>query len=322
MREGRAALTEYLRKADALPLRDYVPLVAGTSVERFGRASCRGELTRSEPDDDINYSVLALLLLEERGTDLATEDVARAWLRYLPAGYTFTAEREAYRTLLARTPTGFAQGLAAGFDVRECAKNDYADWIGAQIRADVYGWVCPGQPALAADLARRDAELSHEGEGVYGAMLVAALGAALPDAGSLDAALERAVAEIPASSACAEAVAFGRALADRADAVDALHARYGELSPVHTVNNLALVVWALAAGQGDFDAAIGDAVAAGWDTDCNGATVGGLFGVWRGAVPRAWTAPWAGRVATNLAGIGELALDDLVTRTTAVAERL
>jgi len=40
---GREALTSYLRQADALPLRDYVPLISGTLVELTGRESCRGQ---------------------------------------------------------------------------------------------------------------------------------------------------------------------------------------------------------------------------------------------------------------------------------------
>jgi len=63
-------------------------------------------------------------------------------------------------------------------------------------------------------------------------------------------------------------------------------------------------------------------VTAGWDTDCNGATVGGLWGLTGRAIPESWTAPWQGRVAVNLAGMGELALDDLVDRTVALAESL
>ena len=64
-----------------------------------------------------------------------------------------------------------------------------------------------------------------------------------------------------------------------AEAVERLHREYAGLPPVHTLNNLALVVWALLSAEDDFSAAIGEAVAAGWDTDCNGATVGGLFGL-------------------------------------------
>jgi ADP-ribosylglycohydrolase len=152
-------------------------------------------------------------------------------------------------------------------------------------------------------------------------MFVAALGAALPAAKDLDAAIGAALATIPADSQATEAVRFGRSLAGEKGAVARLHERYAELSPVHTLNNLALVVWALAAAGGDFGAAVGEAVAAGWDTDCNGATVGGLFGL-SGAIPEAWTRPWRGRVCVTLAGHAELALDELVDRTVAVARSL
>ena len=71
-------------------------------------------------------------------------------------------------------------------------------------------------------------------------------------------------------------------------------------------------------GADDFSVAIGDTVAAGWDTDCNGATVGALWGLTGRPVPDHWAAPWAGRVQTTLAGVGELSVDDLVARTLSV----
>jgi hypothetical protein len=114
-------------------------------------------------------------LLEEKGLDFQTADVARAWLRLLPAGATWTAERAAYQTVLTRMDPEFVNGADPGFDLDECSDNEFNDWIGAQIRADLYGWVCPGRPALAADLAIRDASLSHRGDGVYGAAFMAQL---------------------------------------------------------------------------------------------------------------------------------------------------
>ena len=75
-------------------------------------------------------------------------------------------------------------------------------------------------------------------------------------------------------------------------------------------------------GVDDFDAAIGDVVAAGLDTDCNGATVGGSWGIQRDAIPSQWTAPWQGRVALSLAGHDEVSLEALVERTTRVVEAL
>ncbi len=320
MLQGYEALREYLERAGALPLRDYVPSIVGT-LPAMQSGSCRDRMTRSEADDDINYTVLALMLLEEHGLKLETDHVARAWLRYLPAGAVFTAERYAYRALLNRAHEHFAFGAPAGFDVTECADNPHSEWIGAQIRADLYGWVCPGRPAQAANLSRRDASLSHRGDGILGAVFVSAFGAAIPESPTLEAALEVALDEIPADSGVAEAVALGRAQAGSPEGDAEIRARYQELSPVHTLNNLALVVWALL-GNEDFAAVVGNVVAAGLDTDCNGATAGGLWGLQGRSVPEAWTRPWRGRVAVSLAGQSELALDALVDRTVAVAERL
>lgn len=321
-REGPDGVRRYLQDAGAAPLRDYVPLLDEATLAADSRACCRGHIERAEPDDDIDYTLLALMLVEEHGVGLRTDDVARAWLRLLPAGATWTAERAAYRILLDCMAEQFVNGEPPGFDLRECSNNEYNDWIGGQIRADLYGWVCPGRPALAAELARRDASLSHRGDGVHAAAFIAALAAALPACGDLDTALDTALAEIPAHSGAAEGVQFGRSIAGATDAVARLRLHYRELTPLHAVNNLALVVWALCAHPGDFSATVGEAVAAGWDTDCNGATVGGLCGLSGTPIDARWTSPWQGRIGTRLAGHAELQLEDVVRRTVDVARGL
>ena len=320
--QGRAGVEAYLRAARALPLRDYIPVVEGTVVEARGRNCCRDHIVRAEPDDDLNYTLLALILLERHGASLSAADVARAWLNLLPAGATWTAERSAYRVLLDEMDPEFVNGDDAGFDLERCSDNEYNDWIGAQIRADLYGWVCPGQPALAAQLARTDASLSHGGEAVHCAAFVAALGAALAATDSVDDALETACDEVPVDSQARTAIDFGRSVASHPDAVSLLHEHYADLSPVHSLNNLALVVWAIASADGDFSRAVGDVVAAGWDTDCNGATVGGLCGIAGADIPEHWSAPWQERVAFSIAGIDEIPLTELVDRTVAVANHL
>ena len=116
-------------------------------------------------DDDLNFALLALDLVEAHGADLTTEDVAEAWLANLPAGRVFTAERAAYRNLLDARP------------IPETAThlNPFREWIGALIRVDVYGWAHPGDVRSAAKLAWTDARLSHTRNGLYGAMWAAAL---------------------------------------------------------------------------------------------------------------------------------------------------
>lgn len=321
-RHGREGVRSYLEAARALPLRDYVPLIEGTIVAQLERKCCRERLVRAEPDDDIDYTVLSLLLLEQRGVDFDTADVARAWLRMLPAGTTWTAERAAYRRLLGRMSDEFVNGADAGFDVAECSDNEFNEWIGARIRSDLYGWVCPGRPALAAAMAERDARLSHRGAGVHSAVFVAALGAALPASVSLDNAIDVALKYIPDDCETAAAIAFGREISTATDAVDQLHERYADYSPLHSLNNLALVIWALCSAQGDFGVAIGNVVTAGWDTDCNGATVGGLVGLGGAEIPDSWTRPWQGRIGVGLAGVSELQLNDVVARTITVARHI
>jgi len=323
MRKGYDALASYLSASNSDPKQSYINYI---DSEAFGstiitKACCAGHITRSEPDDDINYSLLALMLLEQHGSSLQTVDVARAWLRHLPAGQTYTAERAAYKILLEKGSEWFPEGAEPGFDLVECADNPFNDWIGAQIRADVYGWVCPGNAGAATKLARADAELSHQNEGVWGAVLVAALGAALQTQTAEDA-LATALNYIPADSDCAAAVQLGLSLAEESRGAEHIRDRYKDLSPVHTVNNLAIVIWALYGNLDDFGSAIGSAVAAGLDTDCNGATVGGLWGISGRSIPETWSAPWNGNVAVSLAGLSELPLDSLVERTLRVTRKL
>jgi ADP-ribosylglycohydrolase len=262
-------------------------------------------------DDDLNYPMLALSLLEERGRDFTTEDVAQLWLDNLPAARVFTAERAAYRNLLDARP------------VPETATrwNPFREWIGALIRTDVFGWVSPGDVRAAARLAWTDARLSHTRNGIYGAMWAAALASAAMVCTSVDEVLDAASAVVPPSSDLAAAVRLGRETAGSGDVrsgLDRLHAAYGHLHWVHVLTNAAVIAYALAKGGGEFGPSVSIAVTAGWDTDSAAATVGGVVGALSG-VDEYWAKPLDGRIATSLPG-GERRIADLAARTAALAE--
>ncbi|WP_026875335.1 ADP-ribosylglycohydrolase family protein [Jiangella gansuensis] len=269
-------------------------------------------------DDDLNFPLLNLALLEDRGAAFATDDVAQSWLSALPAGRVFTAERVAYRNLLL----GHLPPVTAR------VRNPFRDWIGAQIRGDVFGWVSPGDPARAAELAWRDAVLSHTRNGVYGEMFVAAACSAALVASSVDEVLDAGLSVVPRASRYAEAVRFARSAAsgepDWEAVVDRIEQRYGHLHWVHVLNNAALVVAALVYGDGDLERTITAVVAGGWDTDSNGATAGSVAGALTGAaaLPARWVEPLHNRLTTSLSGFDGIGFDELARRTVKVAEVL
>jgi ADP-ribosylglycohydrolase len=258
--------------------------------------------------------MLALALVEERGRAFTTDDVAERWLKELPGLRVFTAERAVYRNLLD------------GIDPVDAAvvRNPYREWIGAQIRTDLYGWICPGDPHAAAELAWRDARLSHTRNGVYGALFVASMAAAACVANDVTTVIAAGLSVVPPRSRLARSIGLGLDLARRAvpyeDAIDQLYAAHEGLHWVHVLNNAAVVAFALAANGGDFSRSICAAVAAGWDTDSNGATVGGIVGALAGAtaLPDRWTRPLKGRIASSLHGFDGATFDALAARTLAV----
>lgn len=283
---------------------------AGTSLEE--------NIDGMPEDDDLNYPMLALDLLERHGRAFTTDDVAQLWLDSLPAGRTFTAERVAYRNILDARPVPETATHA----------NPFREWIGALIRTDLLGWVSPGDVREAARMAWVDARLSHTRNGVYGAMWAAALAAASMVCRDVEQVLDAADAVVPPGSRLADAVRLGRAVGAGCDgsepsvraALDRLHEEYRGLHWVHVLNNAAVVALALTAGRGRFGPSVSLAVTAGWDTDSVGATVGGVVGALAGVdgIGEQWTAPLDDRIATSLPG-GERRISDLARRTAALA---
>jgi hypothetical protein len=123
--------------------------------------------------------------------------------------------------------------------------NPYREWIGAQIRGDIWGWVCPGDPRAAARLAFNDACVSHVRNGIYGEMFVAGMIAGACSVTEPRDAVEAGLCCIPQESRLAEAVRTALALPSKAPtwegALDLLEGKYGRYHWVHSINNAALV---------------------------------------------------------------------------------
>jgi ADP-ribosylglycohydrolase len=316
----RGAIERYLRAAGHWPQTGYIPrlapLPAGVEwLNPSAGVSLAGSFDACPRDDDLDYTVLGLHVLETYGTDFTADDVAAEWLDRLPFSQTYTAERATYRNLI----TGDRPAAAALRD------NPYREWIGALIRADIFGYVCAGDPATAVCLATTDAGLSHVANGIYGAMWVAALVAAAFTATDLREALAVAATWIPPHSRLREAVDLVAALHGAGSRWDAAIAeidrRVAQYPWVHTVNNAAGIAAALLWGDDDLARSVGAVVSLGWDTDSAAATVGSVLGAMHGTavVPDVLAAPLNDTLRSAIRDYDRSAISVLARRTVALA---
>lgn len=314
-----AHIKDYLELADAYPLRDYFPVLEPMPA-RFGLHdswpdTTLGNVKGSARDDDIDYSILALHLLETHGRALRPEDVGTAWTSLFPLQQVYTAERAAYVNL--------TNGLTGPWVAR--IRNPYREWIGAQIRADVFGYVFAGDPWSAAALSYQDASLSHVGNGMYGEMWAAALVAAAFTSSSAHEAITTSLAVVPPRSRLFAAIRHVLDLHAKGltweQAIEQIREAYGRYSWVHSINNAAVVTAGLLWGDGDYMSAVGKTVMSGWDTDSNGATVGSVAAILAGTagLPDHLIAPLENRTRSALFGFDNSSISDLAERTFTLA---
>jgi ADP-ribosylglycohydrolase len=321
---GRRGIREMLQAAKRWPLADYfsgfgVPseLLATYPWNRHGGWESLKENIKCMPeDDDLNYPIVNLIVAERFGSGFTSEQVAQTWLETLPALATYTAERVAYVNCLKQIPVPDTAII----------NNPYREWIGAQIRADLWGWIACGNPVVASEYAWRDARLSHVRNGIYGEMFFAAAIAEAGHCQDIEQILRTALMVVPAKSRFAQAVEFAMKTAHEQVAwenvVDRLERKFEKLYWVHTLNNASLVVAALIHGRGDFERTICAAVMGGWDADCNGATAGSVLGTMLGArrLPEKWIKPLNNCLRSSVAGFDNSAFDQLARRTCALQE--
>lgn len=316
------------------PLRDYFP-GASPAVEKTGKVgspkSTREHIDCMESDDDIRYTVLGQKILLEKGVAFSTTDVARVWLQELPYYLVCTAETQVYRNLVTLGAYHLHKASSEKIDWNWVVthQNPFREWIGAQIRIDSYGYAAPGNPELAAELAWRDARLSHVKNGIYGAMFCAAMISAAFVTTDPRLIIEAGLAQIPQTSRLHADILATMAICDKHDydfgafetVIEEIYALLGHYHYVHTNNNAAICAAALLLSGGDFHKAITFAVMGGWDTDCNGATVGSIVGAIAGAqnIPSLWKDPLNDTLNSLISGYHPIAISECAQRSLDIA---
>ncbi|MCF6239235.1 MAG: ADP-ribosylglycohydrolase family protein [Candidatus Marinimicrobia bacterium] len=325
-RYHRTIIREILESNDAWPLDNYFTQV-GMPQEllqkypwkrRLGFESLRENIQCMPEDDDLNFTMLNLHILETNGPEFTSENVAEAWLKKLPVYEVFTAERVAYNNLLnGISPPDSGEYL-----------NPFREWIGAQIRADLWGYVCPGNPEQAAEFAWRDARMTHTRTGIYGEMFFAAVIAGAFVEYDIRKLIQLGLDQVPSGSRFSRAIKTVLDIpieaSDWEAVVDQLYDLFGHYHWVHTINNAALTVASLIHGAGDYARTITNAVMGGWDTDCNGATAGSIVGILQGAkaLPEKWIQPLNNQIRSSLGGFDRSKITDLAQRAVEAVKRV
>jgi ADP-ribosylglycohydrolase len=259
-------------------------------------------------DDDLSGTFTFIRALEDYGGEVTPAQIGHTWLNTIIEEQTIlwwggmgnSTEHTAYLRLKAgiEAPRSGSQALNGKV---------VAEQIGAQIFIDGWGMVAPGDPERAADFARRAGSVSHDGEAIYGAQVIAAMEAQAFVESDLRRLLDTAQGLIPRDSVISRMIddlrAWRAGTADWRTARRWLAEQYGYDrygGNCHIVPNHGLIILALLYGDDDFQRSLMIVNTAGWDTDCNSGNVGCLLGIKNGLAGIDGGPDWRGPVADRL----------------------
>ncbi|WP_428938706.1 ADP-ribosylglycohydrolase family protein [Fontivita pretiosa] len=330
--EVRPTLEQIRAAASAVgewPLNDYVSeaMLAALGRRHNTWAECvRGRIAYAAPDDDINYKIAGMLLLEQFGRDLSTDHVRQFWFVNFPAGWQWGPERT-LNVRAAMWSMRLPQGEKPPLEEWVSVLNPRDEYCGALIRADAYGYACPGHPALAAELAWRDASYTHRRTGIYGTMFTAAAIATAFVARDWEQIFRVAVQYVPRRSRFAEVVQDSieqvRQASDWLDGYARIHNKYREYDHCQIYQEIGTVINTLRFAR-DIGQGICMQVSQGNDTDSFGATAGSILGAFHGPgklEPR-WLAPFNDRIHCTVAMFHEHRLSEVARRMGALPARV
>lgn len=323
--------TEVRRAAQAVgewPIDDYIPermLDALGKRHPSWKGTVRGRIQHVVPDDDINYPILGMLLLERHGFGFTKDDIRRLWKEALPIGSCWGPERTINLKIGLRSLDEVWLGDAADpVDERTFEEwveelNPWDELCGALIRVDAYGYASPGHPARAAELAWRDASFTHRRNGIYAAMFVAAVIAAAFVASDPLEPFAQALSFVPRRSRFHEAVVQQLDIVGSAvrweDASEEVQARFGTFGSCHIYQEIGCLMTAVR-----FAESVGHGiclqVSQGYDTDSFGARAGAILGALFGPghLEERWLAPFGDEIHTTVAVLHERSLRAVADR--------
>ena len=319
----KSFIKEYLESVGEYPLNDFVS-PRSEKLNFTLREDCvystKDNVKFAQSDDDINYTLLGLLLVEKHGLDIEPWMIGNNWANNIPFYWCWCASRVAYYHLVNGT---------LPVEKIPYTLNPWRECIDGQIRTDIWGYIFPAKHYEACKYSHLDTSYSLTKNGIYGGMFVAgALACALSENPTVDRIIDAGLASIPKKSRLYEAIDnvrnWYRETEDWQATADKLLEEYKEIPCEGTINNMAVVALGIIAGGLDYTKSITVATMCGLDTDCNAGTVGSIVGAAVGidGIEKRWYEPLNDTIKSVVASVGECKISDICERIIKAKEKV
>jgi len=301
-------------------------------------------------NDDEMYEIIALIALEKYGLDLTAKDLAIEWVNLLKYDKAvFTAEKVALNNIRSNI-----------FPPKSGIHNNpYFDFIGAQMRADIWGQIAPGCPDIVKHYCVMDGSISHAGIGIEGEIFVALLVSNAFYENQITENIYHALSFLPNENESLYTETVKRAINLYEQNIDDFrkarevlineHWRKikekfinneptseteralilkGIESKVHVLPNIGIIILSLLYGAQDKEDPLGRSICVaammGYDTDCNCGNIGAILGARIGAdnIPSKWKEPLHDTFSTYVKGHEKWKISELARRVANVGEKI
>lgn len=224
------------------------------------------------PNDDLDIQLLWVDVLENKGYNITSCDLADAWIE--KCWYPFSE----YGYFMKNYMRGIKPPYSGLVNNRF-----FKEGMGCAIRSEIWGILCAGKPELAVKYAYLDACLDHGDNSVYAEQFMAAVEAMAFCESDIETLVEKGMEFIPSDSKLHRAFSYilqqYRKGEDWVKVRHSVLCRFGHPDFTNIVQNLSFVLISLLYGKGDMAETINISLKCGFDTDCTCASAAAIVGI-------------------------------------------
>ncbi len=225
------------------------------------------------PNDDLDIQLLWLEVLEQKGYDITSCDLADAWIE--KCWYPFSEYGYFMKNYMRGVKPPYSGIINNAF---------FKEGMGCAIRSEIWGMVCAGNPQLAVRYAYMDGCLDHAENAVFAEQFLAAIESMAFEESDIQRLIEKGLEYIPADCKLTKCIDTILSLQNKPwkEVREVVLRKYGHPDFTNIVQNMGFIVIALLYGKGDMRDTINVALQCGYDTDCTCASAASVVGIIKG----------------------------------------